>query len=178
MTEQATTEQGRTEPATTEPARTEQAHSPHLLRRTDIEALPERRHVHQFNPNAVRMTRSISELLGLTRVGVHLIRLEPGRDSTQFHSHDRDEEFVYVLSGRGVADIGDARHEVGPGDFMAFPERSAPHSLSNPFAEDLVYLVGGERNPLDVVHYPRIARSMIKSDGRKRWMAWEDIHDV
>ena len=126
-TEQGRTEQGRTEPATTEPARTEQAHSPHLLRRTDIEALPERRHVHQFNPNAVRMTRSISELLGLTRVGVHLIRLEPGRDSTQFHSHDRDEEFVYVLSGRGVADIGDARHEVGPGDFMAFPERSAPH---------------------------------------------------
>ena len=151
---------------------------PHLLTRAQIAALPERRHVHQFNANAVRMTRSLSDVLNLARIGVHLIRLEPGRDSTQFHYHDRDEEFIYVLSGRGTADIGDARIDIGAGDFMAFPEQSAAHCLSNPFTEDLVYLVGGERNALDVVHYPRIQRSMLKHDGRKRWMAWADIHDV
>ena len=155
-----------------------QESSPHLLTRTQIDALPERRHVHQFNDNAVRMTRSISEVLGLTRIGIHIIRLEPGRDSTQFHYHDRDEEFVYVLSGKGIADIGESRYEIGPGDFMAFPEHSAAHSLSNPFAEDLVYLVGGERNPIDVVHYPRIQRSMIKYAAEKRWMNWIDIHTV
>ena len=156
----------------------DQAPIAHLLTRAQIDALAERRHVHQFNANAVRMTRSLSELLGLTRIGVHLIRLEAGRDSTQFHYHDRDEEFIYVLSGRGIADIGAQQFEIGMGDFMAFPEHSAPHGLHNPFADDLVYLVGGERNPIDVVHYPRLQRSMIKHEGKKRWLDWSDIHDV
>lgn len=149
-----------------------------LFTAADIAALPERPHRHQFNDNAVRHTRSIGELAGLERIGLHLIRLEPGRDSTQHHYHDADEEFLYVLSGRGLAHIGEESFEVAAGDFMGFPAPSPAHSLSNPFGEDLVYLVGGERNPVDAVHYPRIRRSMLKAHGHKRWVDWDDLHDV
>ena len=149
-----------------------------LLTSAAIAALPEQRNVHQFNANGVRLSRSLSSAVGLAHIGVHIVRLEPGRESTQFHYHDGEEEFLYVLSGRGIAEIGDTRQEVGPGDFMGFPRGSAAHALSNPFTEDLVYLMGGEHNPLDVVHYPRIQRSMLKHAGTKRWMHWQDIHDV
>jgi uncharacterized cupin superfamily protein len=150
----------------------------HLQTAAEIAARPERRHVHQFNPNAVRMTRTLSEHAGMERIGVHLVRLEPGRDSTQLHFHDADEEFIYVLEGRGIAEIGDDRFEIGPGDFMGFPAPSPGHALSNPFDRDLVYLVGGERNPNDVVHYPRIRRTMIKGPAPRRWVDWDDLHDV
>ncbi len=148
------------------------------LSAADIDQLEEVRRQHQFNDNAVRLTRTLGVKVGLARIGVHLIRLESGRDSTQFHYHDNDEEFVYIVSGHGIADIGDESFEVGPGDFMGFPAPSPAHSLHNPHEEDLVYLMGGERNAADVVHYPRIQRSMIKSYGRKRWVDWDHLHEL
>jgi uncharacterized cupin superfamily protein len=152
--------------------------SRHLITAADLAAMDERVHVHQFNPNAVRLTRTLGERVGLNRIGVHLIRLQRGRDSTQHHYHDADEEFIYIVSGRGVAHIGDERFDVGPGDFMGFPAPSPAHSLSNPHEEDLVYLVGGERNPVDAVHYPRIRRTMLKAHGRRRWVDWGDLQDL
>lgn len=152
--------------------------SKHLLRAADIEAMAERAHVHQFNENAVRQTRTLGVPTGLERIGIHLVRLAPGRDSTQHHYHDADEEFLYILEGRGIAFIGEDRFEVGPGDFMGFPAPSPAHSLSNPFDEPLMYLVGGERNAVDAVHYPRIARTMLKAHGRRRWADWSDLSDL
>jgi len=147
-----------------------------LLRAADIDAIEPFESRHQFNDNAVRSTRTLGTLVGLERIGVHLVRLAPGRESTQFHYHDADEEFLYVLAGRGVAEIGDRTYEVGPGDFMGFPAPSEGHSLKNPFDEDLVYLMVGERNANDVVHYPRIRRSMLKGPGGRRWVDWNDLH--
>ncbi len=150
----------------------------HLLKRADIEALPAREHVHQFNSNAVRITQTLSGPTGLQHLGMHLVRLPPGRDSTTYHYHDGEEEFMYVLSGRGIAEIGDTTQEIGPGDFMGFPRGSPAHLLNNPFDSDLVYLMGGEHRDLDVVHYPRIGRSMIKHAGRKLWADHDNIHEV
>jgi uncharacterized cupin superfamily protein len=151
--------------------------SRHLITAGQLAALDERRHEHQFNPNAIRLTRTIGERTGLERIGVHLVRLQSGRDSTQHHYHDADEEFIFIVSGRGIAHIGDDAFEVGPGDFMGFPAPSPAHSLSNPYPEDLVYLMGGERNAVDAVHYPRIRRTMLKAHGRRRWVDWDDLHD-
>lgn len=151
---------------------------PPLLTAADIRAMAETAHVHQFNDNAVRHTRSLSDALGLSQLGVHLVRLEPGHDSTQFHFHHVDEEFIYILSGRGVAELGDETHEVGPGDFMAFQRGSVPHNLSNPFEEDLVYLMGGNRSEFDVCDYPRIKRRMYRVFGNKEYVDEEHLHPV
>lgn len=150
----------------------------YLLKAADIEALPEQQRQHQFNDNAVRLTRTLGTAVGLQRVGLHLVRLQTGRDSTEFHYHDADEEFLYILSGRGIATLGDETFEVQTGDFMGFPAPSPAHSMHNPHEEDLVYLMGGERNVVDIVHYPRISRSMIKSHGRRLSVDWADLEDV
>jgi uncharacterized cupin superfamily protein len=149
-----------------------------LVSAETIKALDETRHVHQFNDNAVRNTRSLGDLVGMTHLGVHLVRLESGYESTQFHSHQCDEEFLYILSGRGVAEIGDAEHQVGAGDFMGFSTSSPAHSLRNPFTEDLVYLMSGERNNIDICDYPRIQRRMYRVDGDKQYVDLNNLHGV
>ena len=152
--------------------------SPHLLRADDIDHLPEVAHQHQFNDNAIRHTRNLGDTMGLRAMGLHLVRLTSGNDSTQYHYHDTDEEFLYILEGRGIATIGGNRQEVGAGDCMAFPAGSLPHNLHNPFDDDLVYLMGGDRNVSDVVHYPDIGRTMIKSGGRRRWLDSANLNDL
>ncbi len=150
----------------------------HLITADDMAAMDEHRRQHQFNDNAVRLTRTLGTATGMQRIGVHLVRLAPGRDSTQHHYHDADEEFLYVISGRGTARVGDDCFEVGPGDFMGFPAPSPAHSLHNPYDEDLVYLMGGERNAVDAVHYPRIRRTMLKAHGRRQWVDWDQLQDL
>jgi uncharacterized cupin superfamily protein len=132
--------------------------SPHpypLLTASAIATLPEDRLVHPLNPKAIRHQRSLGDATGLHHIGLHQVRVAPGHDSTQYHVHQGEEEFIYILAGRGVADLGDTTVEVGPGDFMGFAAGGLAHSLSNPFGEDLVYLVGGMRLDFDICDYPR-----------------------
>jgi len=140
---------------------------PALLSAAAIAAIPELARQHAFNPNGVRHTRSLGDACGLTRMGVHLVRLTPGRDSTEYHTHAHDEEWVYIISGRGMAEIGGKKQEVGAGDFMGFVAGSAPHTLTNPFDADLLYLVGGTRESYDVVDYPRRGIRSYKYDGKR-----------
>lgn len=138
-----------------------------LLTAEAIAALPEHARQHAFNPNGLRHTRALSDACGLAQIGVHLVRLQPGRESTEYHTHSHDEEWIYVLSGRGMAEIGGRKTEVKAGDFMGFVAGSAHHTLTNPFAEDLVYLVGGTRHAYDVVDYPRRGIRSYKYAGKR-----------
>ena len=152
---------------------------PHpLLRAEAIAEMEQDIRIHQFNNNAVRHTRSLGDLLGLETLGVHLVRVESGKESTQFHSHHIDEEFLYILSGRGIAEIGEESFEVGPGDFMGFTANSLPHTLVNPYAEDLTYLMAGNRNSIDVCDYPRIRRRMYRTNGKKEFVDLDSLKEV
>lgn len=132
-----------------------------LITAAEIAAAPEI-HVRQpFNPNSQVYLRSLGQATGLARQQLAIGRVPPGKDSFEPHAHARDEEFLYILSGRGRATIGDEVFEVGPGDFMGFTAPSPAHNLSNPYDEDLVYLMGGERSGLDVVDFPRAGKTVI-----------------
>ena len=137
-----------------------------LLRAADIQALHEEARPHPLNPKLVRHTRSLGDATGLATIGVHLVRLEQGDTSSVHHYHHQDEEWVYVLSGRAIAEIGDEKYEVGTGDFLGFVAGSLPHSLHNPNAEDFVYLVGGNRWPFDVCDYPRVGKRRYRINGK------------
>jgi uncharacterized cupin superfamily protein len=134
-----------------------------------IEDMDEKRHVHQYNENAVRLTRTLGDLAGLTDMGLHIVRIEPGRGTTEFHYHDQDEEFVYIISGVGLSELGDETFEVGPGDVLLFPKGGPAHAMRNEGPEDLVYLMGGTRPPIDVCTYPKLERRQYRVDGVKEW---------
>jgi uncharacterized cupin superfamily protein len=138
-----------------------------LLSAETIAAMEERRFQHMFNANGIRMTRSLSDACGMKQLGVHLVRVEPGRESTEYHTHCHDEEWIYILSGRATADIDGRSTEVKAGDFMGFVAGSAPHTMKNDSTEDLLYLVGGTRHAYDVVDYPRRGIRSYKYDGKR-----------
>ena len=151
--------------------------TPHLLRAEAIARLPEQVQQHPLNAEATRHTRSLSDALGLQRLGLHLVRVRPGDESTEFHFHHLDEEFVYILAGRGLAEIGEAQHEVGAGDFMGFTAPSLPHVMRNPFDEDLVYLMGGQRSAFDITDYPRRRKRLFRH-GRSLQVVDSDAIDT
>jgi uncharacterized cupin superfamily protein len=109
---------------------------------------------HPVNPASEIRGWQLSRLTGLTRTALNFMCVPPGRESFVAHSHTAEEEWIYVLSGRGMARIGDQELEVGPGDFMGFSTPSVVHHLRNPFAEDLVYLCGGEIRAAEIAEYP------------------------
>ena len=60
--------------------------------------------------------------LGIALHACHDARqaLPPGKDSFAYHAHLIEEEWVYIISGTGVAEIDGEETTVGPGDFMGF----------------------------------------------------------
>ena len=115
----------------------------------------------RLNPDSHLWRTGLSRLAGLKRAHVTLGRVPPGKDSFAYHSHLLEEEWLYILSGRGVAEIDGQRYDIGPGDFMGFPPPGVAHLLKNPFDTDLVYLMGGEGLPLDVLDYPRLGKRFL-----------------
>jgi uncharacterized cupin superfamily protein len=107
---------------------------------------------HDVEPRARRRMRALHRGTGLTRQAVYWSRVARGDLSTALHTHERTDEWIFVLSGRGLARVGDARFEVGPHDFVGHPAGSAPHVMEA--AEDLVYLMGGQIDADDIVDYP------------------------
>lgn len=116
---------------------------------------------HPLNPNSEVYYTALSDRVGMKRAQLALGRLPPGRESFAFHSHMAQEEFVFILEGKGEAEIGDETFEVGPGDYMGFPTDGTAHNLKNTGHKDLVYLMGGERTELEVAHFPHHGKVLI-----------------
>jgi quercetin dioxygenase-like cupin family protein len=55
------------------------------------------------------------------------------------HTHEREDEYSYVLSGRMGAQIGDKTIEAGPGE-LVFKPRGIPHAFWNPGDQETVLL--------------------------------------
>lgn len=120
------------------------------------------RHSHPWNPRSEMVGVELARLAGLKRTGVSLARIPPGKESFVYHSHALEEEWLYILAGRGIAEIDGEEHAVGPGDFMGFAAPSVAHHLRNEGEEELVYLMGGEKLGMEVATFPRLGRKMVR----------------
>ena len=140
-----------------------------------IAALEGVRRVHQLNPAAIRIDKSLGDEVGLTNIGIHLVSIAPGDPSTEFHTHRYEEEAMYVRAGRGTAVIGETRQKIGPGDFIGFPAGGAAHETINDGMEPLVCLVIGQRLQQDVVDYPRKRKRLYRNSGERHYVDYSSI---
>jgi uncharacterized cupin superfamily protein len=137
-----------------------------------IAAMEGERRVHFVNPRAVRINKSLGDAAGLKNLGVHMMTVAPGEHSSEYHFHRYEDEAIYVLSGHGMAVIGDVSYEIGPGDFLGFPGGGPAHETINDGSELLVCLVIGQRLAQDVVDYPRAGKRLYRNSGQR------DIVDI
>jgi uncharacterized cupin superfamily protein len=117
-----------------------------------IDDVPVKEFQHDVDSQARRAMRRLNRPTGLARQAVVWSRVDSGAHSTAFHTHDRTDEWVFILAGRARVRVGDDRCEVGPYDFVGHPAGGLAHMMEP--VEPLTYLMGGEINPEDVVSYP------------------------
>ncbi|MEM7066160.1 MAG: cupin domain-containing protein [Cyanobacteria bacterium P01_B01_bin.77] len=117
---------------------------------------------HPWNANSQISGTHLSPLVGLQRTGVSLAKIPPGKESFVYHAHHREEEWIYIISGCGIAEIDGEEFNVESGDFMGFPTPSVAHHLRNPYDKDLVYLMGGENLDIEIADFPRLGKRMLR----------------
>src|SRR4051812_38872226 len=61
--------------------------------------------------------------------------IPPRTLAAPIHTHEREDEYSFVLSGRMGAQIGDEVVEAGPGE-LVFKPRAIPHAFWNPGDEE------------------------------------------
>jgi len=146
-----------------------------ILKAADIATMPAEKRVHFLNPNAMRINKSLGDAVGLTQIGVHIISVKPGHDTTEYHKHFYEDECIYILSSQGTAIIDGEHHPVGPGDFLGFPRGVAAHNIVNDGNEILQCLVMGQRLKQDVADYPDKNKRLYRHNGQ-----WDlvDITDI
>ncbi len=93
--------------------------------------------------------RPLSHAAGMERLIVSENRLPSGRNLADPDAGG--ERFLYVLQGRGNLQVPGLQIpgetvELGVGDFIGLSATEPAYQLSNPFAEDLVYLQGRVNN--------------------------------
>ena len=87
---------------------------PHIVRKAAAQEA-EGTFSHPWNPNSEISGAQLSRMAGLKRTGVSIGRLKPGKESFAYHLHHNEEEWVYILSGRGVAHIDGEDYALEPG---------------------------------------------------------------
>jgi len=148
-----------------------------ILKSKQIEEMKGELRIHFLNSNAERIRKSIGDEVGLSKIGVHIIYVEPGKDSTEYHKHYHEEECIYVLSGKGTLTIEGEEYIFEKGDFVGFPANTAAHALKNTGTETLVYLIMGQRLEQDVVDYPAKNKRLYRNNGKWDLVDMENILD-
>jgi len=118
-----------------------------------------------------RERRRLGDALGLTNFGVNLLRLPPGRASSQRHWHSRQDEFVYVVAGEVVLVTDGGEQLLTAGMAAGFPAGKADgHHLLNRSAGDALLLEVGDRRDGDEVDYSDIDMLTRWIDGEERYV--------
>lgn len=126
----------------------------YILSKEEIDALPGTEKTHFLNTNAKRLNKSLGDLTGLNAIGFHIIEVEPGHESTEFHKHYYEEECVYILEGEAESTIGDSVSQLKAGDFVGYRAGGEAHKLTNTGKATFKCIVVGQRLDHDVGDYP------------------------
>jgi uncharacterized cupin superfamily protein len=99
--------------------------------------------------------RHLTEAGGLTQFGAALETLYPGKQSSQQHWEEQEDEFLYMLSGSLTVAENDEESVIGPGDACCWKAGvTVAHTLRNHTTEPATYLIVGTRHPENICHYP------------------------
>ncbi|KAI0703313.1 hypothetical protein C8Q76DRAFT_586464, partial [Earliella scabrosa] len=106
---------------------------------------------------------SLGDSTGLSKTAVHYCRLPAGATSTTLHWHSHDDEWMYILdAGEGAVmliweggegEIVPREEAIKTGDFFGFKAGVERAHAFRAGTTEMVYILGGSREPLDVTHY-------------------------
>lgn len=101
-----------------------------------------------------REKRALGDPFGLTKIGINLTTLPPGKESSMRHWHTHEDEFVYVVEGEVVMRNDTGEHVLRAGMCAGWPagDRNG-HQLVNKSDRPARYLEVSNRHPEDGAEY-------------------------
>ena len=148
----------------------------YIVKKSEIASMAGLKKTHFLNKNAQRLNKSLGDRVGLKNLGFHLVEVEPGFESTEYHAHHDEDECVYILSGNATVTIDDVDHHVGAGDFIGYPAGGYAHTMTNTGSETLVCLVAGQRLDHDSADYPHQKKRIYRNKNREADVV--DLSDI
>jgi uncharacterized cupin superfamily protein len=104
-----------------------------------------------------REKRALGDACGLTRIGINLTTLMPGRESSMRHWHTHEDELIYVLEGEVVLRTDAGEQLLTAGTCAGFRAGTANgHHLVNRSDRPARYLEISNRDSEDAAHYPDV----------------------
>jgi len=114
-----------------------------------------------------REKRALGDAFGLTKIGVNLTTLYPGKESSMRHFHSSDDELLYVLEGEVVLVTDDGEQRLEPGMCVGFAAGvKNAHHLVNRSAAPARYLEISDRSADDAAEYPDVDLSYKEVNGK------------
>jgi uncharacterized cupin superfamily protein len=102
-----------------------------------------------------REKRALGDATGLTKIGINLTTLLPGKESSVRHYHTLEDEFVFVLEGEVVLRTDEGEQTLVAGMCAGFPAGTTNgHHLVNRTNRPARYLEISNRDPADTAEYP------------------------
>jgi uncharacterized cupin superfamily protein len=101
-----------------------------------------------------REKRALGDALGLTKIGVNLSTLLPGKKSSMRHYHTREDEMIFMVEGEVILITDEGEQVLKAGQCAGFPAGSTNgHHLINRSANPARYLEISNRDPQDSASY-------------------------
>jgi uncharacterized cupin superfamily protein len=114
-----------------------------------------------------REKRALGDALGLTKIGVNLTTLMPGKESSMRHYHTHEDEMLFVLEGEVVLVTDGGEQVLTAGTCAAFPAGSTDgHHVINRGDKPARYLEISNRDPEDAAGYSDVDMAMRNVDGK------------
>jgi uncharacterized cupin superfamily protein len=114
-----------------------------------------------------REKRALGDALGLTKIGVNLTTLFPGKESALRHHHTLEDELVYVLEGEVVLRTDEGEQLLTAGQCAGFAAGATNgHQFVNRSSAPARYLEISNRDPDDIAAYPDDDLAYRKVDGK------------
>lgn len=111
-----------------------------------------------------REKRALGDALGLTRLGVNLTTLFPGKESSLRHYHSHEDELVFVLEGELVLRTDEGEQCLSAGMCAGFPAGTKNgHQLINRSLSPARYLEISNRDSADTAGYSDVDLQVSKS---------------
>ena len=146
-----------------------------LIKSLAIEKMDVKARTHLLNANAIRKTKSLGAITGLTDLGFQIMSVEPGHEYSEYHRHLFEEQCFYILSGRGEVIIDEVPHSIGAGDFLGFPKSGLAHTIVNNSDETLTFICARTNLEQDVCDYPRQKKRLYMSGTEEALVDFKDI---
>ena len=101
-----------------------------------------------------REKRGLGDVFGLTKIGVNLTTLPPGRVTSMRHWHSHEDELVYVIEGELVLISDEGEHTLRAGMCAGFPAGvQVGHHFMNRTKSPATFLEISNRDKADDVEY-------------------------